>query len=388
LIASAEDTETLGYVGEDVNKRLLYIAASSRKLSDPISVIVLSESASGKSYLVDTIRKLIPAEDVLAMTSLSEQALNYLPEDGLMHKFLVMGEAVHGDIVEHQLREMLSAKELSRLVTTKDEKTGALTSRMVRKEVIVSAIMSSTNYDINAENASRSFVINTDESAEQTRSIHKIQRKKYSLERYRAKEENIPRIIHQHHCAQRLLEKRVIVNPFADLLDFPSSMMRARRDHERFMDLIACVCFLRQFQKEAKEEAGLAYIACDLEDYRIAHDLMQAILPSTLTNFPKAAMGLYEQLREILHQKAKVDELEVEKVSVTQREIREATGLSQMFVKRNMKILCDYEYLIGSGSGARGSKRAYRLFKDEELALIDLSVIPSPEEMREKLENV
>jgi DNA primase len=384
----SQDTETLGYVGEDVNKRLLYIAASSRKLDDPISVIVLSESASGKSYLVDTIRKLIPAEDVLAMTSLSEQALNYLPEDGLMHKFLVMGEAVHGDIVEHQLREMLSAKELSRLVTTKDEKTGALTSRMVRKEVIVSAIMSSTNYDINAENASRSFVINTDESAEQTRSIHKIQRKKYSLERYRAKEENIPRIIHQHHCAQRLLEKRVIVNPFADLLDFPSSMMRARRDHERFMDLIACVCFLRQFQKEAQEEGGLAYIACDLEDYRVAHDLMQAILPSTLTNFPKAAMGLYEQLREILHQKAKADELEVEKVSVTQREIREATGLSQMFVKRNMKILCDYEYLIGSGSGARGSKRSYRLFKDEELALIDLSVIPSPEEMREKLENV
>jgi DNA primase len=177
----SQDTETLGYVGEDVNKRLLYIAASSRKLDDPISVIVLSESASGKSYLVDTIRKLIPAEDVLAMTSLSEQALNYLPEDGLMHKFLVMGEAVHGDIVEHQLREMLSAKELSRLVTTKDEKTGALTSRMVRKEVIVSAIMSSTNYDINAENASRSFVINTDESAEQTRSIHRVQRKKYSL---------------------------------------------------------------------------------------------------------------------------------------------------------------------------------------------------------------
>jgi DNA primase len=384
----SSDTETLGYVGEDVNKRLLYIAASSRKLDDPISVIVLSESASGKSYLVDTIRKLIPAEDVLAMTSLSEQALNYLPEDGLMHKFLVMGEAVHGDIVEHQLREMLSAKELSRLVTTKDEKTGALTSRMVRKEVIVSAIMSSTNYDINAENASRSFVINTDESAEQTRSIHKIQRKKYSLERYRAKEENIPQIIHQHHCAQRLLEKRVIVNPFADLLDFPSSMMRARRDHERFMDLIACVCFLRQFQKEDQEEGGLAYIACDLEDYRVAHDLMQAILPSTLTNFPKAAMGLYEQVRELLQKKAEEERLEVEKVSVTQREIREATGLSQMFVKRNMKILCDYEYLIGSGSGARGSKRSYRLFKDEELALIDLSVIPSPEEMREKLENV
>jgi DNA primase len=351
-------------------------------------VIVLSESASGKSYLVDTIRKLIPAEDVLAMTSLSEQALNYLPEDGLMHKFLVMGEAVHGDIVEHQLREMLSAKELSRLVTTKDEKTGALTSRMVRKEVIVSAIMSSTNYDINAENASRSFVINTDESAEQTRSIHKIQRKKYSLERYRAKEENIPRIIHQHHCAQRLLEKRVIVNPFADLLDFPSSMMRARRDHERFMDLIACVCFLRQFQKEAKEEAGLAYIDCDLEDYRVAHDLMQAILPSTLTNFPKSSLALYETIRPIIRQKALDGNLSPVEVRVSQRELREKTGLSHDVIKWNMRKLVEYEFVKSVGNARNGGKKLYSLVEDASLNLVDTSVIPSPEEMEEKLQKI
>ncbi|MCP4108557.1 MAG: toprim domain-containing protein, partial [Desulfobacteraceae bacterium] len=97
------DTETLGYVGEEINKILIYLAASSRKLDDPISVIVMSESAAGKSYLIDTVKKLIPPEDVVSMTSLSEQALNYLPEDGLKHKFLVMGEAVHSDVVEHQI---------------------------------------------------------------------------------------------------------------------------------------------------------------------------------------------------------------------------------------------------------------------------------------------
>ncbi|MCP4111036.1 MAG: hypothetical protein GY749_36845, partial [Desulfobacteraceae bacterium] len=143
------DTETLGYVGEEINKILIYLAASSRKLDDPISVIVMSESAAGKSYLIDTVKKLIPPEDVVSMTSLSEQALNYLPEDGLKNKFLVMGEAVHSDVVEHQIREMLSAHELSRLVTTKDEKTGQMVSRMVRKEVTVSAVMSSTDYDLN-----------------------------------------------------------------------------------------------------------------------------------------------------------------------------------------------------------------------------------------------
>ena len=41
------DLETLGYVGEELNKQLLYIAASSRKMEDPISVLILSQSASG-----------------------------------------------------------------------------------------------------------------------------------------------------------------------------------------------------------------------------------------------------------------------------------------------------------------------------------------------------
>jgi hypothetical protein len=124
---------------------------------------------------------------------------------------------------------------------------------MVRKKVIVSAVMSTTDHNINPENASRSFVVNTDESEEQTKAIHRAQRKKYSPERYEEKEKLIPLIIKTHHAAQRLLEVKIIFNPFAELLDFPSTLMRARRDHERFIDLIVCVCFIRQFQKEQQE---------------------------------------------------------------------------------------------------------------------------------------
>lgn len=51
---------------------------------------------------------------------------------------MVMGEAVHSNIIDHQKREMLSSKELSRLVTTKDEKTGKMVSKTVRKDVVVS----------------------------------------------------------------------------------------------------------------------------------------------------------------------------------------------------------------------------------------------------------
>jgi len=390
------DIETLGYVGESVNKQLLYLAASSRKLPDPISVIIVSRSSAGKSYLIDTIKKLIPPEDVVSVTSLSDQALNYLPEEGLLHKFLVMGEAVHSEIIEHQLREMLSNHELSRLVTMKDVKSGVMSSQIIRKDVIASLVMSSTDNNINPENASRSFVINTDESEAQTKNIHEQQRNKYTLEQYDKKENLIPLIIKTHHAAQRLLKMRIIVNPFVHLIDFPSALMRSRRDNERFIDLIAAVCFLRQFQKKEKVQKQnktgelIHYIECDIRDYEIAYNIMRNILPSTLTNFPKSAIELYSGMRKIIGKKAQEQGLKPVEVSVTQRELRELTGMSQMYVKRNMRILSDYEYIIASSSARQRSRKSYRLLADEAINLIDLSMIPSPDEIikRMNLQNV
>ena len=375
-----KDTEALGYVGEEENKILMYLAASSRLMADPVSVIVISQSAAGKSFLIDTVKKLMPEEDVISMTSLSDQALNYLPDEALLHKFLVMGEAVHSESVDHQMREMLSGKELSRLVTTKDEKTGRMTSKLVRKKVIVSAVMSSTSTEINPENASRCFVVNTDESREQTREIHRRQREKYTLEAYRRKEEDLPEIIKTHQAAQRLLKNRVIVNPFAGELDFPSSMMRSRRDHERFVDLIACVCFLRQYQKKEKNDQGKHYIECDLEDYKVAYRIMKTLLSSTMTTVPRSAVLLFDELKAIIKAKADKDGLFLTDIWVTQREIREVSGLSHDLVKKNIRILCEYEFVKVKGS-SRGMTKRYGLTSDSDLVLFDDSVIPSPDQI-------
>ena len=375
-----KDTEALGYVGEEENKILMYLAASSRLMADPVSVIVISQSAAGKSFLIDTVKKLMPENEVISMTSLSDQALNYLPDEALLHKFLVMGEAVHSESVDHQMREMLSGKELSRLVTTKDEKTGRMTSKLVRKKVIVSAVMSSTSTEINPENASRCFVVNTDESREQTKEIHRRQREKYTLEAYRKKEEDIPEIIRAHQAAQRLLKNRVIVNPFAGELDFPSSMMRSRRDHERFVDLIACVCFLRQYQKQEKNDQGKHYIECDLEDYKVAYRIMKTLLSSTMTTVPRSAVLLFDELKAIIKAKAEKDGLFLTDIWVTQREIREVSGLSHDLVKKNIRILCEYEFVKVKGS-SRGMTKRYGLAGDSDLVLFDDSIIPSPEKI-------
>ena len=379
------DMTSLGYVGESANKRLMYLAASSRKLKDPISTIVISQSSGGKSYLVDMTKALLPPEDVLSMTSLSDQALNYFPENGLLHKFLSIGEAVHSDVVDHQMREILSAQELSRLVTVKDEKTGKMVSRLVRNKAIVSAVMTSATGNINPENASRCFVINTDESEEQTRAIHRRQRQKYSLDKLIRKLEENPVIIARHQAAQRMLDQKMIINPFAEHLDFPAAQMRSRRDHERFMDLIASVCYLRQFQKEEKQDKGYTFIECDLEDYRVAYDIMMKILPSTLSNFPLSANLLYERIRERIRERAKNEGLAFHEVSITQREIREAEGFEHNFVKRNMRTLVEYEYLTMKGGQTRGSRARYSLAQDAPLSFHDLSLILTPEELEKRI---
>ena len=377
----AQDMTKLGYVGEELNKKLIYLAASSRVLDDPLSVLILSQSAAGKSLLVDTVKKLIPPDDVISITSLSDQALNYIPS--LMHKFLILGEAVHNEVIEHQIREMLSGKELSRLVTLKDPKTGELSSTLVKTPAVVAAVMSTTRQNINPENSSRFFLVNADETREQTKKIHEAQRKKYTLERYEEKSTLIPTIVKKHHAAQRLLKNVLVVNEFAAQLDFPDMFMRTRRDHDRFMDLIAAVCFLRQFQKEAQQtQAGREYITCDLEDYSIAYEIMvKGILSATLLELPKSAVELYEALRDLARKLARKDNLKPHEKTFTQREIREQTGFGQSWIRENLRKLVEYEYVMISSGRSRGERWVYRLKADEDIKTINLSVIPTPEKV-------
>jgi len=189
----------------------------------------------------------------------------------------------------------------------------------------------------------------------------------------------------RHQAAQRLLVARRIVNPFARLLEFPSRQMRSRRDHERFLDLIAVVSFLRQYLKEEKEQEGLRYIESDLADYRAAYAVMQRVMASTYASLPPQALGLYETLRALARKKASEQRVGAEEVSVSQRELREATGMVAHAVKRAVRILVDYEYVVTEGSRRRGARLGYRLLRDEGASELGSTEIPGPEEVERRL---
>ena len=85
---------------------------------------------------------------------------------------------------------------------------------------------------------------------------------------------------------------------------------------------------------------------------------------------------------------AKEENLKINEVSFTQREIREKTGFSQSFIKQNIRILIEYEYIDLLRGGNARTRGFYRLKEDENIQKLNFSMIPKPEEMSMKLQKL
>jgi chromosomal replication initiation ATPase DnaA len=79
-----------GVIGEENNRLLMYLVFTSRKREEPLHVISLGSSGTGKTHLQEKVGELIPAEDVIQITSLSENAFYYFGKQELKHKLILI----------------------------------------------------------------------------------------------------------------------------------------------------------------------------------------------------------------------------------------------------------------------------------------------------------
>jgi DNA primase len=350
----ARDLDALGFVGEETNKRLLYLVAVSRKLEDPLSAIVLSQSGAGKSGLTEVIERLCPPEDVVLLTRLTPQSL-YYTEPGFLDRKLVIVEERYGSIeADYSIRVLQSRKKLIAAAPVKDPQTGNMRTRVFTVEARAAFIEATTASSVNHENATRCFELQMDETEEQTRRIHERQRVLRTGQGLELRQQ-AEVITRRHWNAQRLLEPLPVVIPFADRLSFPSSWMRTRRDHARFLNLIEVSAFLHQHQRERTADGA---IVASLADYEAAYALAGEVLKETLSDLKKP---LREALRSIQGLAAKGEG------SVTRREIREALGVPDSTVRRWLADLVELEYLVASeaGKGGAGKTTRYQLVPRE-----------------------
>jgi DNA primase len=184
-----EDFERAGVVGEATNKLVGYLAATSRKLEQPLAVVIQSSSAAGKSSLMDAVLELMPEEERVQYSTMTGQSLFYMGEANLSHKILAIVEEQGAERASYALKLLQSEGELTIASTGKDPATGRLITQEYHVEGPVMIFQTTTAVDMDEELLNRCIVLTVDEGREQTRAIHERQRRARTLEGMIARQE-------------------------------------------------------------------------------------------------------------------------------------------------------------------------------------------------------
>jgi hypothetical protein len=108
-----------GVIGEEVNRLLMYLIFTSRKREYPLHVISLGNSGIGKTYLQEKVGELIPEEDKVEITTLSENALYYFGQRELQHRLVLIEDLNEAGNVLYPLRELPSKKFITKTLAQK-----------------------------------------------------------------------------------------------------------------------------------------------------------------------------------------------------------------------------------------------------------------------------
>lgn len=292
-----------GLIGETVNRLLMYLIFTSRKRQTPLHVISLASSGTGKSYLQEKVSELIPEEDRLEQTTLSENALYYFGQTELKNKLILIEDLDGADTVLYPLRELQSKKKITKTITKKDNQ-GNNKTITVTVEGPVSVAGCTTQESIYEDNANRSFLLYLDESKEQDEKIMNYQRALSAGKVDTAAENQIKELLKN---TQRILQPITVKNPYAELLKIPSEVFKPRRTNAHYLQFIEAITFYHQYQREQKvnEATGEVFIETTIEDIQSANTLLKEILLRKSDELTGACRNYIERLKKWLQDESK-----------------------------------------------------------------------------------
>ena len=346
------DFERCGVVGEQTNKLVGYLAAVSRKLDEPLAVILQSTSAAGKSSLMDAILAFVPEEERIKYSAMTGQSLYYLGDDDLQHKVLAIVEEEGAERASYALKLLQSEGELTIASTGKDPQSGRMVTQEYHVEGPVMIMLTTTAIDLDEELLNRCIVLTVDESREQTRAIHVLQRERETLAGMLLKLDR-DATLRLHRNAQRLLRPLRVVNPFAQRLTFLDDRTRTRRDHMKYLTLIRTLALLHQHQRPVKNANGcephgppVQYLEVTLDDIATANRLASEVLGRSLDELPPQTRRLLLLLDEFVRAECERRKIARADFRCSRRDVREHIRWSDTALKVHLHRLEEMEYLL------------------------------------------
>jgi DNA primase len=340
-----QDIARTGIVGEKINSMIAYLTYTSRKREKPLHLMCLGASGTGKTYLQEKISQLIPEEDKLEITMLSENAFYYFDREELKHKLILIEDLDGAENVLYPLRELQSKTSISKTVTLKDNK-GNLKTITLKVEGPVSVSSCTTREKIYEDNANRCILIYIDTTPEQDKRIMEYQQQ-YSAGMINQSAENEVKELLKN--IQRLLRPIKIRNPYAQQINLPESVFKPRRTMLLLLSFIETITFYHQYQREVKQdkESGEIYIESTAQDVEYAFKMMKEILFSKSDELTGACRKFFEQVKAWLKKESKQ--------SFHAAEIRKMLRINPNNLKRYMIELSRYGFVkITGGSKYKG----------------------------------
>jgi DNA primase catalytic core len=326
-----------GIVGEENSRMLLFLIIISYLNKSPLHALVQGSSGSGKTHIISRIADLMPQEDVLRFTRITESSLYNWGEFDLFQKVVII-EDLDGlkEDALYALREFISNQVLRSSVTIKDKKGNNKSSHKIVKGQF-SSLSATTKGETYEDNMSRSFLIAVDESKEQTARIIEYQNKRNAGE---IDPNESQKTIHFIQQIVRNLKVYEVINPYATQLHLPEKVHKIRRLNEMYQAVIKQVTFLNQYQRKLTNNNQLI---TQIEDIEQATEVLFESIILKVDELDGSLRQFFERLKK--HVKTENQEFIL-------REIRQEFNSSKTQIFRYIQTLLELEYIKQVGGFA------------------------------------
>ncbi len=328
LKRTCEDIGRSGVIGEKTNRLVMYICFTSRLRAMPLHIISFGASGTGKTYLQEKVAQLIPEQDILEITMISDNALYYVEKDALKHKLILIEDLEGAENVLLTLRELMSKLRISKQVTIKDV-NGQMKAGYLKVEGPVCVASTTTKEKIYEDNANRSLLIYRDGSEQQQEAIMDYQRHLSAGLINEQQQNNIKALFKDMQTVLRPLSVR---NPYAPKLKIPPEVFKPLRSNAHYLQFIECITFYHQYQRDIKTcpMTKEKYIETTLEDIGYANILLKDVLLAKADELSGACRKFLEKLKKHLKQEGQS--------TFFAKQIRLAFKMSYPTLKRHLSV--------------------------------------------------
>jgi len=338
--------EKSGITGEENNRIFLFVIATAYKMPDTLHALIQGSSGSGKTYLSRQITDLMPKEDVIRLTRVTESSFYNYGEYELQYKLIVL-EDVDGlkEEAEFAFRELQSNNEIISSTSTKDENSGNIRAQIKKVKGPIGSIATTTRGEIYEDNMSRIFLLAVDEGKDQTNKIIEYQNRKAAGMINKAEEIQTKQFI--QNCI-RMLKPYEVINPFAHKILLPPEAHKIRRLTELYHAFINQITLLNQYQRQRDKQGRLI---TEKEDIQAAIEIMFDSIILKIDELDGSLRQFYEDLKAYIIKQGE----EYQNYQFTQREIRQALNVSKTQLQRYFRDLSELEYICQPGTGYKGA---------------------------------